>query len=148
MCQPSLHWQHETPSESVSCRTPPDTLRECLAAECPGAKPVECPVCAKFNKVSGLRHAKVSECLQTVRDLSVFRFRRRTEWCSSSITSPQALGGIAVHAFPLSSSCSGSLSPVCSSPRVRLSIAILNRYHTLSATSPSLLIRATTATNP
>ena len=40
--------------------SPPDTLRECLAAECPGAKPAECPVSHLRNcEVSGFAPAKL-----------------------------------------------------------------------------------------
>jgi len=42
---------------------PPDTLRECLAAECPGAKPAECPVSHLRNcEVSGFAPAKCAKC--------------------------------------------------------------------------------------
>ena len=42
--------------------------------KCPNsAQPVECPVCAKFNEVSGLRHAKVSR--NFARAISHARFR-------------------------------------------------------------------------
>ena len=44
----------------VRVGAPPDTLRECLAAECPGAKPAECPV-SHLRKcgVSGFTPAKL-----------------------------------------------------------------------------------------
>ena len=40
--------------------------------KCPNsAQPVECPVCAEFNEVSGLRHAKVSRDFARAMDSAV-----------------------------------------------------------------------------
>ena len=56
--------RHETLSESVSCRS---VLR--VGAKVSPRNPIKCPVCAKSNRVSGLRNLSRE-------DLAIFRARR------------------------------------------------------------------------
>ena len=55
--------------------------------KCPNsAQPVECPVCAKFNEVSGLRHAKVSRNFARAISHARFRTRNFARWTIYSIS--------------------------------------------------------------
>ena len=56
--------RHGTLSESVSCRS---VLR--VGAKVSTRNPIKCPICAKSNRVSGLRNLSRE-------DLAIFRARR------------------------------------------------------------------------